>query len=137
MRFWTSQSISDKLMRMTLLVGGVSLLLAYVSFLIYDIYSLRQQLMSSMATEASIVGANSVTALLFDDKQAAENTLSALRKRGSEAVQLRSPPWSGRARAVPGLLTDPDDGVYPSSRTESTSRSTSSAPSACPFTSPS
>ena len=86
MRFWTSQSISDKLMRMTLLVGGVSLLLAYVSFLIYDIYSLRQQLMSSMATEASIVGANSVTALLFDDKQAAENTLSALRN----STQIRA-----------------------------------------------
>lgn len=79
MKFWTSQSISDKLMRMTLLVGGVSLILAYVSFLIYDIYSLRQQLMLTMATEANIVGANSVTALLFDDRQAAENTLSALR----------------------------------------------------------
>ena len=79
MKIWTSQSISDKLMRMTLLVGGVSLLLAYISFLIYDLYSLRQQLMNSMATEANIVGANSVTALMFDDKQAAENTLSALR----------------------------------------------------------
>lgn len=79
MKFWTSQSISDKLMRMTLLVGGVSLLLAYFSFLIYDLYSLRQQLMTSMLTEANIVGANSVTALMFDDRQAAENTLSALR----------------------------------------------------------
>jgi signal transduction histidine kinase len=79
MNIWTSQSISDKLMRMTLLVGGISLVLAYVSFLIYDIYSLRQQLMTSMATEANIVGANSVTALMFDDRQAAENTLSALR----------------------------------------------------------
>jgi len=79
MKFWTSQSISDKLMRMTLLVGGVSLLLAYFSFLVYDLYSLRQQLMTSMATDANIVGANSVTALLFDDRLAAENTLSALR----------------------------------------------------------
>lgn len=79
MRFWTSQSISDKLMRMTLLVSGTALVLAYVSFLLYDIYSLRQQLMTSMATEANIVGANSVTALMFDDRQAAENTLSALR----------------------------------------------------------
>ncbi len=66
-------------MRMTLLVGGVSLLLAYISFLIYDIYSLRQQLMTSMAAEANIVGGNSVTALLFDDRQAAENTLTAFR----------------------------------------------------------
>ncbi len=79
MKFWTGQSISDKLMRMTLLVSGTALLLAYISFLIYDLYSLRQHLMSAMATEANIVGANSVTALMFDDKQAAESTLSALR----------------------------------------------------------
>ena len=86
MRIWSSQSISDKFMRMTMLVSGVALLLAYVSFLVYDLYSLRQELISSMATEANIVGANSVTALLFDDKQAAENTLSALRN----APQVRS-----------------------------------------------
>jgi len=54
-------------------------LLAYISFLIYDLYSLRQQLMTAMATDANIVGANCVSALEFDDKQAAENTLSALR----------------------------------------------------------
>ncbi|MGA8090666.1 MAG: ATP-binding protein [Terracidiphilus sp.] len=86
MRIWSSQSISDKFMRMTMLVSGVALLLAYVSFLVYDLYSLRQELISSMATEANIVGANSVTALLFDDKQAAESTLLALRN----APQVRS-----------------------------------------------
>jgi len=91
MKFWTSQSISDKLMRMTLLVSGTALLLAYVSFLLYDVYSLRQQLMGAMATEANIVGANSVTALMFDDSQAAESTLSALRNspRIRAAVILR------------------------------------------------
>jgi signal transduction histidine kinase len=86
MRIWSSQSISDKFMRMTMLVSGVALLLAFVSFLVYDLYSLQQELISSMATEANIMGANSVTALLFDDKQAAENTLSALRN----APQVRS-----------------------------------------------
>lgn len=64
---------------MTLLVGGVSLLLAYISFLIYDLYSLRQQLMTSISAESRIVGANCISALEFDDRQAAENTLSALR----------------------------------------------------------
>jgi signal transduction histidine kinase len=86
MRIWSSQSISDKFMRMTMLVSGVALLLAFVSFLVYDLYSLQQELISSMATEANIMGANSVTALLFDDQQAAENTLSALRN----APQVRS-----------------------------------------------
>ena len=79
MNIWSSQSISDKFMRMTLMVSGTALLLAYVSFLVYDLYNLRRELISATATEANIVGANSVTALLFDDKQAAENTLSALR----------------------------------------------------------
>ena len=79
MNIWSSQSISDKFMRMTLMVSGTALLLAYVSFLVYDLYNLRRELINSTATEANIVGANSVTALLFDDKQAAENTLSALR----------------------------------------------------------
>jgi signal transduction histidine kinase len=79
MKIWTSRSISGKLLRMTLLVSGTALILAYVSFLVYDLYSLRQQLMNSMISEARIVGANSVAALMFDDKQAAENTLSALR----------------------------------------------------------
>jgi signal transduction histidine kinase len=79
MNVWSSQSISDKFMRMTLMVSGTALLLAYISFLVYDLYSLRRELITATATEASIVGANSVTALLFDDKQAAENTLSALR----------------------------------------------------------
>jgi len=79
MKIWSSQSISDKFMRMTLMVSGTALLLAYISFLVYDLYNLRRELISATATEANIIGANSVTALLFDDKQAAENTLSALR----------------------------------------------------------
>ena len=79
MKLWSSHSISDKFMRMTLMVSGTALLLAYISFLVYDLYNLRRELIAATATEANIVGANSVTALLFDDKQAAENTLSALR----------------------------------------------------------
>ena len=78
MKLWNARSISGKLMRMTLLVSGTALLLAYVSFLGYDLYTLRQNLIISLGTEAGIVGANSVTSLLFDDKQAAEATLSAL-----------------------------------------------------------
>ena len=79
MKFWSSQSIADKLMRMTLVVSGIALLLAYVSFLIYDLYSLRQELITALSTEANIVGANSITALMFDDRVAAQNTLTALR----------------------------------------------------------
>ena len=77
---WNPMSISGKLTRMNVLVSGIALVLAYVSFLVYDLYSLRQGLIDSLNTEAAIVGENTVTALTFDDPQAAENTLSALRR---------------------------------------------------------
>jgi signal transduction histidine kinase len=78
MTLWNPRSIAGKLTRVNLLVSGTALLLAYVAFLGYDLYTLRQDLINSLTTEAGIVGANSVTALLFDDQQAAESTLSAL-----------------------------------------------------------
>jgi Periplasmic sensor domain len=81
-----SQSIAGRLMRMTLLVSGMALFLAYVSFLAYDLYSLRQNLISSLETEAQLIGDNSVTALLFNDREAAEITLSSLR----DSRQVRS-----------------------------------------------
>ncbi len=103
MRF-RSQSISAKLTVMTLLVSGTALLLAYVSFLLYDLYSLRQQLMSTMATAANIVGANSVTALMFDDRQAAETTLAALQdSRQIRAAVILRPDGTEFAR----YLRDP------------------------------
>lgn len=80
MRLWNPQSVAGKLTRMNILVSGTALLLAYFAFLGYDLFTLRQDLVGSLSTEAAIVGANSVTALLFDDQQAAENTLSALRQ---------------------------------------------------------
>ncbi|HVU44890.1 MAG TPA: CHASE sensor domain-containing protein, partial [Terracidiphilus sp.] len=78
MRFWDRRTIAGKLMRLNLRVTGTALLLAYIAFLAYDLYTLRKDLISSLMTEAGIVGGNSVSALVFDDRQAAENTLSAL-----------------------------------------------------------
>lgn len=85
MRFWNPRSISGKITRMNLIVSGMALLLAYLSFLFYDLYTLRQNLVNSLGTEAAIVSENSVTSLMFDDPQAAQSTLSAL--RGSPHVR--------------------------------------------------
>lgn len=85
MSFWNSRSISGKLTRINLLMSGTALVLAYVSFLAYGLYTLRGNLISSVTAEASIVGENSVTALMFDDRQAAQATLSAL--QGSPQIQ--------------------------------------------------
>jgi signal transduction histidine kinase len=78
MNLWDRRTITGRLTRLNLQVTGTALLFAYVAFLAYDLYTLREDLISSLTTEAGIVGANCVTALVFDDKQAAENTLSAL-----------------------------------------------------------
>ena len=78
MSIWNSRSISGKLTRINLLMSGTALVLAYISFLVYGLYTLRGNLISSLTAEASIVGENSVTALMFDDRQAAQATLSAL-----------------------------------------------------------
>jgi signal transduction histidine kinase len=78
MKLWDRRTIAGKLTRLNLQVTGTALLAAYVAFLAYDLYTLRKDLISSLTTEAGIVGENSVTALMFDDQQAAESTLSAL-----------------------------------------------------------
>jgi signal transduction histidine kinase len=98
MNLWRERSIAGKLTRLNLLVTGTALLLAYVAFLAYDLYTLRQDLINSLTTEAGIVGANSVTPLLFDDQQAAESTLSALRHsphiRWAEIVSADGKPFA-------------------------------------------
>lgn len=76
--FRNPRSISTKLTRMNFMVSATALLLACASFFGYDLLSFRQSLLSSLTTEAQITAANTVTALMFDDQQAASATLSAL-----------------------------------------------------------
>lgn len=74
-----TNTISAKVTRLNLLVTGVALLLACLAFLAYDFYSYRANLIQNLFAAAQIAGTNSVTALMFDDPQAAETTLSGLR----------------------------------------------------------
>jgi signal transduction histidine kinase len=71
--------LSRKLSWMNLFVSGSALLLASMAFLVYDQFTFRQNMVRNLSAQAQIIGANSVTALDFNDPQAAENTLSALR----------------------------------------------------------
>src|SRR6202166_4391559 len=71
-------SISKKLTGMNMLVSGVALLLACTAFFAYDLYTFRAGIVDNMSTEAQILGSNTVSALVFNDPHAAENTLSAL-----------------------------------------------------------
>ncbi|HEV2646455.1 MAG TPA: ATP-binding protein [Acidobacteriaceae bacterium] len=73
-----TRSIAARLSVMNLLVSGIALLLAYVSFVAYDLVNTRQAAVDSLTAEAQIIGANSVTAILYDDQAVAQSTLSAL-----------------------------------------------------------
>lgn len=74
-----SRSVSARLTWMNVLVSGTVLVLAVIAFFSYDLISFRQNLVRNLETSAQIVGANSVSALLFDDPQSAATTLEALR----------------------------------------------------------
>jgi len=72
------RSITKKLTRMNMLVSGAALLIACVAFVAYDLVTFRQAMVYNLSIQAQMAGSNSVSPLLFNDRQAAENTLSAL-----------------------------------------------------------
>ncbi len=74
-----NHSISRKLTWMNMLVSGAALLLACAAFIAFDMITFRQAMLRNLSTQAQIIGSNSVSALLFNDPQSAENTLLALK----------------------------------------------------------
>src|ERR1700691_4399973 len=79
MRKVTDASIARKLTWMNMLVSATALLLACAAFIGYDMVTFRQTMVRNLSTQAQIIGSNSGSALLFNDPQAAETTLSALK----------------------------------------------------------
>jgi signal transduction histidine kinase len=72
------RSIAARLSWMNLLVSGAALLLAYVSFVAYDLVATRQAAIDNLTGEAQIIGANSVSSILYDDTAVAQSNLAAL-----------------------------------------------------------
>ncbi len=72
-------TISRRLTWMNMLVSGAALLLACTAFIAYDMVTFRANMFRNLSTQTQIIGANTASALLFNDPQSAENTLSALR----------------------------------------------------------
>src|SRR5258707_1251812 len=78
--FWArDSSITKRLTRMNILVSGAALLISCGAFVGYDLVSFREAMVHNLSIQAQIAGSNSVSALVFDDPQPAEATLSALR----------------------------------------------------------
>jgi len=78
-RIFQKASINQKLTGIIMLTSTVALLLASVGFLAYDIVTFRDQLARNVGILAEVVGDNSTSALVFDDPDVAEETLTALR----------------------------------------------------------
>src|SRR3989442_14975415 len=72
-------TITKRLTRMNALVSGAALLIACAAFFTYDLINFREVMVHNLSIQAQIAGSNSVSALLFNDPQSAENTLSALK----------------------------------------------------------
>ena len=78
MRSGKDKSFARKLTWMNMLVSMTALLLACATFIAYDKVTFRDVSVRNLSTQAQIIGANSASALLFNDSQQAEKTLSAL-----------------------------------------------------------
>ena len=63
---------------MNMLVSGVALLLSCAAFVAYDRVSFRQTMVQDLSIQAQMIGSTSVSAVLFDDPRAGEETLAAL-----------------------------------------------------------
>lgn len=74
-----TKSIATRLTMMNMLVSAVALLLASAGFFAYDQISFRDSLVRTLSAQAQIIGSNSISAILFNDPQAASNTLVALK----------------------------------------------------------
>lgn len=72
-------SIKRKLTWMNMLVSGAALLLACGGFVVYELTTFRATMVRNLSIQAKIIGANSASALLFDDPESADNTLAALK----------------------------------------------------------
>jgi signal transduction histidine kinase len=72
-------SIRQKLTWMNMLVSGAALLLACTAFGVFELADFRASMVRNLSIQAQIVGANSASALLFNDPNSARDTLSALR----------------------------------------------------------
>lgn len=73
------RSIKKKLTLMNMVVSAATLLLTCTAFGAYELITFRSDVVRSASIQAQIVGANSASALLFNDAKSAVNTLSALK----------------------------------------------------------
>jgi two-component system, sensor histidine kinase len=78
MRALRDVPIKRKLIIINTVTSGVTLLLACLAFMAYELVVFRKSIVDDLASTASILGANSAAALTFNDTASAEQTLRSL-----------------------------------------------------------
>src|SRR5713226_1217297 len=72
-------SIRRKLALLIVVTSAIALVLSSIALVVFESIDLRREALSQISTTASVLGANTTAALTFQDRRAAEETLSALR----------------------------------------------------------
>jgi two-component system sensor histidine kinase/response regulator len=90
-------SLRKRLLLLTMITSGVSMLLGYLGFLAYDTQAIRAATEEEIRTAAGLVGTNCTAALVFDDARSGTTLLAALRTR--QRVRI-------------GVLYRPDGSVF-------------------------
>ena len=73
------QTHARRARRLSLLTTGLAVMISFVLLMAYQFVSGRRQLLDEFHTEASIIGANSSAALIFNDQKAAAEILASVR----------------------------------------------------------
>jgi signal transduction histidine kinase len=71
--------IQKKLMRVILIISGTVLFVTCTAFFVYEFYSFRKSKIQELSTLGEIISANSTAALAFDNREDADEILTALK----------------------------------------------------------
>ena len=66
-------------MRAILLTSGLALLFVFVSYITYEFFTFRQNVLNQLTTEGKIIAANSTAAIAFESEGDAVEILAAFK----------------------------------------------------------
>jgi two-component system, LuxR family, sensor kinase FixL len=114
--FLANVPIRRKLMMAFLLTSGVVLLLTCVSFVAYEVITLRKGMISGLTTRAEIIAANSTGSLAFQNETDAAEVLSALKM---DKRILSACLYDERGKLFAKYPSDAPTGIFPAAPGES------------------
>jgi signal transduction histidine kinase/CheY-like chemotaxis protein/HPt (histidine-containing phosphotransfer) domain-containing protein len=83
MKLFGDISIRQKLIRIVLLTCGVALFLSSIAIIVNEAIMFRNEMKQELAALADIIGHNTSAAILFNDRKAADETLSGLKNKSN------------------------------------------------------